>query len=250
VLAARHGYQLLLGAGGRQAGRERSAVTTLLEYRVDGIILVSPRMRVADIRAAAGEVPLVLVGRQCRDVDADVVVIDEPHGVELVLEHLLALGHRSIAHVDGGAAAGGPQRRAAFLRGVREQRLGRTATVVPGDFTEEAGADAARLLLQQPTLPTAVFAANDLVAAGLLGGFDHAGVEVPRDVSIVGYDDSAIARLPRISLTTVHQPRSAMGAMALELLLDRIDNRRENIVRLVEPTLIVRATTAPARDPG
>ena len=76
-------------------------------------------MRLPDIRAAASEVPVVLVGRQCRDVDADVVVIDETRGVELVLEHLLSLGHRHIAHVNGGAAAGGPQRRAAFLNEVQ-----------------------------------------------------------------------------------------------------------------------------------
>ena len=248
-LASQRGYQLLLGSGGRQAARERSAVTTLLEYRVDGIILVSPRMRVSDIRAAAAEVPVVLVGRQCRDVDADVVVVDEARGVELVLEHLLSLGHRHITHVNGGTAAGGPQRRTAFLREVRQQRLSRTATVVDGDFTEEAGAEAAELLLAQPSLPTAVFAANDMVASGLLAGFDQAGVEVPRDVSIVGYDDSHIARLPRILLTTVHQPRSAMGAMALELLLDRLDHRRDPIVHLVEPSLVVRSTTAPARNP-
>ena len=248
-LASQRGFQLLLGSGSRQASRERSAVTTLLEYRVDGIILISPRMRLPDIRAAASEVPMVLVGRQCRDVDADVVVIDETRGVELVLEHLLSLGHRHIAHVNGGAAAGGPQRRAAFLNEVRQQRLSRTATVIEGDFTEEAGAHAAQVLLAQPQLPTAVFAANDLVASGLLAGFDQAGVDVPGDVSIVGYDDSHIARLPRILLTTVHQPRAAMGAMALELLLERVEHRRDSIVHLVEPSLIVRSTTAPARDP-
>ncbi|MGZ4178629.1 MAG: LacI family DNA-binding transcriptional regulator, partial [Solirubrobacteraceae bacterium] len=249
-LASELGYQLLLGAGGRQARRERGSLATLLEYRVDGVILVSPRMRAADIAAAAAEVPVVMVGRQVRGVDTDLVIIDEHHGTELVLDHLVGLGHERIAHVDGGSGAGGPQRRSAFLRGMRARRLGARARVIPGDFTEEAGAVAARVLLAEPELPTAVFAANDMVAAGLLGGFDQAGVDVPRDVSIVGYDNNFIAHLAHVSLTTVDQPRTEMGRMALELLLDRIDNRRSRVTRLVEPTLVVRSTTAPPRRPG
>jgi DNA-binding LacI/PurR family transcriptional regulator len=246
-LASELGYQLLLGAGGRQARRERAALATLLEYRVDGVILVSPRMRAADIAAAASEVPVVMVGRQVRNIDADFVTIDESHGTRLVLDHLVGLGHRDIVHVDGGTGAGGPQRKAAFLRAMHAHRLGARARVVPGDFTEEAGVAAARLLLAEPTLPTAVFAANDMVAAGLLGGFDQAGVQVPADISIVGYDNISIAHLAHVSLTTVDQPRTEMGRMALELLLDRIDNRRPNIVRMVEPTLVVRSTTGPPR---
>ena len=246
-LASELGYQLLLGAGGRQARRERTALATLLEYRVDGVILVSPRMRSADIAAAAAEVPVVMVGRQVRNIDADFVMIDERHGTRLVLDHLIGLGHLDIAHVDGGTGAAGPQRKAAFLRGMRAQRLGARAVVVPGDFTEEAGVTAARRLLALPELPTAVFAANDLVAVGLLGGFDQSGVEVPGEVSIVGYDNVSIAHLAHVSLTTVDQPRTEMGRMALELLLDRIDNRRPSIVRMVEPTLVVRSTTAPPR---
>jgi DNA-binding LacI/PurR family transcriptional regulator len=246
-LASELGYQLLLGAGGRQARRERASLATLLEYRVDGVILVSPRMRAAHIVAAASEVPVVLVGRQARGADADLVVIDENRGTDLVLDHLVGLGHERIAHVDGGRGAGGPQRRSAFLRGMQARRLGARARVIAGDFTEEAGAGAARRMLAERELPTAVFAANDLIAVGLLGGFDQAGVQVPGDISIVGYDNISIAHLAHVSLTTVDQPRTEMGRMALELLLDRIDNRRASVVRLVEPTLVVRSTTAPPR---
>jgi DNA-binding LacI/PurR family transcriptional regulator len=248
--ASELGYQLLLAAGGRQARRERAAVAALLEYRVDGIILVSPRMRTPDIRNAAAEVPLAMVGRQVRGVDADFVVIDEIHGTELVLDHLVGLGHERIAHVDGGSGAGGPQRRNAYLRGMRARRLGARARVIAGDFTEEAGTSAARQLLAEGDLPSAIFAANDIVAAGLLGGFDRAGVAVPDEVSIVGYDNISIAHLAHVSLTTVDQPRTEMGRLALELLLDRIEHRRPSVVRTLEPTLVVRSTTAPPRELG
>jgi DNA-binding LacI/PurR family transcriptional regulator len=164
-----------------------------------------------------------------------------------VLDHLIELGHERIAHVDGGSGAGGPQRRSAYLRGMRAHGLGRHSLVIPGDFTEEAGVTAAEELLARRELPTGIFAANDMVAAGLLGGFDRAGVDVPGDVSIVGYDNISIAHLAHVSLTTVDQPRTEMGRLALELLLDRIDNRRPNEVRLIEPSLVVRSTTGPPR---
>jgi DNA-binding LacI/PurR family transcriptional regulator len=246
-LASELGYQLLLGSGGRVARRESSALATLLEYRVDGVILVSPRMPAADIAAACSEVPVVMVGRRLRNVDADFVVIDERHGTELVLDHLRGLGHERIAHVDGGRGAGGPQRRSSYLRGMRDRGLADRAQVIAGDFTEDAGTNAARRLLADPELPTAVFAANDLVAAGLLGGLDRAGVAVPGDVSIVGYDNIGIAHLAHVSLTTIDQPRGEMGRLGLQLLLDRIERRRPSVVRVIEPTLVVRSTTAPPR---
>ncbi len=246
-LASELGYRLLLAVGGRQARRERAALAALVEYRVDGIILVSPRMRAQDIALAAAEAPTVLTGRNARGVDADFVVVDEEHGTELVLEHLVGLGHERIAHVDGGSGAGGAQRRAAYVRGMKQRRLSRHIRVIAGDFTEEAGVNAARELTAGDDLPTAVFAANDMIAAGLLGGLDRAGVDVPGEVSIVGYDNIGIAHLAHVSLTTIDQPRMEMGRLALELLLDRIDNRRPSVVRTLEPSLVVRATTAPPR---
>ena len=229
-LASELGYQLLLGTGGRLVRRERSALAALLEYRVDGLILVSPRMPARRHRGRRGRGAARArrahgAGRRRRQ-RAHRRATTAP---QLVLDHLLGLGHERIAHVDGGRAPGGPQRRSAYLRGMRTRRLGRHARVIGGDFTEDAGTAAARELLAGGELPTAVFAANDIVAAGLLGGLERAGVAVPAEVSIVGYDNTSIAHLAHVSLTTIDQPRIEMGRLALQLLLDRRENRREKL---------------------
>ncbi len=244
-LASETGYQVLLATGGREAGREREALGALLEYRVDGIIMVSPRLPSADIVAAANEVPLVVTGREVRGACASFVVTDEHHGVGLVLDHLVALGHRRIAHIDGGRGASGPQRRLNYLRGMEQRGLAAEAQLLHGDFTEEAGRHATRDLLESGTMPTAIFAGNDVIAVGVLGALHEAGIDVPRDVSLVGYDNISIAGFVHMSLTTVDQPKLAMGRYALELLLDRVGGQREVTLRRIEPRLVVRSTTAP-----
>jgi DNA-binding LacI/PurR family transcriptional regulator len=221
-------------------------VEAFLELRVDGVILVSPHIPVSQVEAAAGAVPLAVVCRSLRSQVVDTITNDERIGADLAVGHLVELGHREIVHIDGGRGAGGPQRREAYRRAMRRQGLDGQARIVRGDFTEESGARAVSELLDGDQLPTAIFAANDVSAVGALDRLEEAGLRVPEDVSLIGYDNTSLAAMHHMSLTTIDQPRAAMGRLAFETLLERIGRSRPTAVsHAVMPSLVVRRSTAP-----
>ena len=240
-------YGTIISTVDRRTLAERRAFDTLLELRVDGLILASPMLELdAVVDAASRELPIVLVARHTDAARVDSIRNDDSTGAELVVRHLVELGHRRIAHIDGDSGSGAPERRAGYERAMREHGLGAHARIAPGTYTEQGGRRGVSTLLASGERPTAIFVANDLAAIGALGALAEHGLRVPEDVSIVGYDNTSLAAVHHIDLTTVDQPRPEMGRRAVTLLMERLTGRRESSRHLlVRPTLVIRGTTAP-----
>ena len=246
--AGARGFRTIISTVDRRTEQgERRALDTLLELRVDALILASPMLQAGAIESASRELPVALVARRWQDPTADSVANDDPLGAALVVRHLVGLGHARIAHVDGGNAAGAADRRAGYEAAMREAGLGAHVRVVPASYTDDGGRQGVAALFDDAAPPpTALFVANDLAAVGAMDALAERGLRVPEDVSVVGYDNTALAALRHVDLTTVDQPRPDMGRTAVRLVLERLDERRTEARHLIiAPTLVVRGTTAP-----
>ena len=240
-------YRALFMTGSRDPDRELLALDTLLQLRTDGLLLASPRFDDAELDRIPQGLPAVVIGREAASDAVDTVTNDDRAGAALVVDHLVDLGHRRIAHVVGDSEPGGRERAAGFVDAMTAHDL--EPVTVDGGFTEAAGVRAATALLELDELPTAIFAANDVAAMGVMQVVEEAGLRVPDDVSLVGYDNVRFTRLNHIDLTTVDQPRRELGRLAVDLLLERIDGSRTEPRHVtVEPHLVTRTTTAPPRE--
>ncbi len=244
------GFDLLVAPGTRSATKESALVRTLLEHRVAGLALLSPLMPTTELRQLTRAWPTVLVGRDASIAGVDVVTTDERYAARSVLEHLTALGHSDIVHITGGTNRAAHDRARAYREAMVE--LGLEPREVAAAFTHVAGQKAGHEVAALSPLPTAVVAANDLIAVGAMGAFQSLGIRVPEDISVVGYDDSQIAQLDQVQLTSVRQPVDQFGDAAVSLLLHRIDHpEADRAVQRLETELVERATThRAARAPG
>lgn len=237
------GYGVLLAVNNVDPDLEREAVGRLLGHRVDGVVLVGTRLSSQFVAELSLQVPVIVVGRRMAGVD--VVSIDDQLGARLVVEHLVELGHRDIAHVDGGPQPGSRIRRRSYEETMRKHGLGDHVRVAGGDNSEPGGVAGAKRLFADGNRPTAIFASNDLSAVGVLAAARDHGLAVPDDLSVVGFDNSPLSEFAYVSLTTIHQP-AELGAEAVDMLIDRItDPSRPTGTRLFKPELLVRGTTGP-----
>jgi DNA-binding LacI/PurR family transcriptional regulator len=245
VHAGGQGFQVILGTGARKPTGERESVRTLLSFRPAGLVLLSPVVPASVLATAADNGPVVAVERAVRLPGVDTINDDGRAGSALAVDHLVGLGHTRIVHFDGGRGAQSSTRRQGYVEAM--QRHGLQPRVEPSEYTEDAGAAAARRLLAQRHDFTAIVAANDVNAIGALSALDDAGLRIPDDICVVGYDNTSLASLRHVSLTTVDQPRAQMGRLAVDLLLQRLREGRTSPVRmLLHPSLVVRRTTARA----
>jgi DNA-binding LacI/PurR family transcriptional regulator len=250
--AEQHGYDLVLSTVTRTRDEQR-AVETLLDSRCEALVLLGPDSSAAWLTALDRQLPVVVVGRPVPSAGVDVVRAADDEGIGAAVEHLVGLGHADIAYVDGGPGTIAGGRRRGYEEAMRRHGLAWGIRVLPGDHTEEAGLRAAAVLTDGDRAPTAVVAFNDRVAVGLLDALTRAGVEVPREVSIVGYDDSPLSRLAHVGLTTVSQNSAQLTEHAVAAVVERLDGGRTSHREVVlPPRLVVRSTTAqpPGRPPA
>jgi DNA-binding LacI/PurR family transcriptional regulator len=245
------GYDVVLSAVA-PTRHEPRAVDTLLADRCEALILLGPESPASWLRQLATRLPLVVVARKVREPSVDVVRTADAVGISLAVDHLIELGHTAIAHIHGGSAAGAAERRSGYRAAMRRHGLEQQIRVIQGGPTEEGGAKGATEILASSPLPTAALAFNDRCATGVLDVFLRAGVTVPKDISVVGFDDTPLAAFSHIDLTTVRQDVGLMARLAVTRAVTRLTNQGETDPpafgeTVITPRLVVRGTTARPR---
>lgn len=244
------GLHLMVCSGEARADAERAAIDFLLDRRADALVIQAEALDDDTVRSLVdgGAAPAVVFGRSIAGIEDACVVLDNVRGGEIATRHLLEHGHRRIGHIAGPLSFPDARdrltgyRRALAAAGIDE----RPGDVAVADFREAGGARAAAALLERAPDLTAVFVANDQMAAGALRTLRELGRQVPRDVSVVGYDDVILAQYLTPALTTVRQPLVEMGAAAASLLLARLGGVTREVVHRFEPELVERSSVARA----
>jgi DNA-binding LacI/PurR family transcriptional regulator len=248
--AHRHGYSVVLGHVDSSAHEALTISEALAMGHCEGAILLGDLRDQATfwMKAAGRHIPLVGLWQGHRAPYIPVVNVDNFAGIRLAVDHLVGLGHRRIAFVQGGRTGDGLERREAFLAALREHGLRvpeRSLHVVTNEFA--AASIAVESLLQGARRPTAIVASTDVAAIGALKAAARLGLRVPEQLSVVGFDDIPLAQVTIPSLTTVHQPLQELSRVALAQMVELIGAPRDGTpqVQVIAPTLTIRDSTAP-----
>ena len=241
-------YDVTIMVAGADGERQIQAVDSLLDRKVDGLILIAPWMSFDFLKRTGRTLPMVAVARHGKSQYFDTVVDDDDEGARIVVEHLVNLGHTRITHIGQSV---GPNRAHPLSHVVRQQGYesamaehGLEPDVIVTAYSDQGGYDATKKVLARTSPPTAIFAGADVAALGALRAIEEAGMRVPEDISLVGYDNISITGTKRISLTTVDQSSHLTGEAAARLLIERMDEGRTRAARhVLAPSLIVRGTT-------
>lgn len=245
------GYQVLIGEANRGQAQQQRMIEAMVDRKMDGLVLIAPFGTADDLETLSSNIPSVVLGRHGPGRNYDTVASDDIAGSGLIVDHLVSLGHRRIAHLMHVGAEKNedsmPQvvRAEGYVEAMVRNGLEEEIDVIEGKWNQAGGQQAVDLMLQRDIRPTAVHAGTDMSAIGVLAGLYEAGLDVPREFSVVGYDNVMAAALPQVGLTTVDQAGTEMGSLATRLLVQRIGGRKESVSTLVPPSLVIRKTTAP-----
>jgi LacI family transcriptional regulator len=243
------GYTLILCNTDDDPHRQGVYLQVLSEKRIDGMIIISTGEDEDLLRLLQGlSIPTVLLDREIAQVNCDLVETAHVQGGLMATHHLIGLGHRRIACLAGPANLNSSAQRIEGWRSALTQ-TGLAAEsshlLWHSDFSSQGGFDTMQAILASPLLPTAVFVCNDLMGIGALSAAHEAGVQIPQQMSLIGFDDIELARFASPALTTIAQPKLRIGIAAVDMVLERIQGGRIQARQVVlQPELIVRYSTA------
>lgn len=243
------GYTLILCNTDDDPHRQGVYLQVLSEKRIDGMIIISTGQDEDLLRLLKGlPIPTVLLDRDIDEVNCDLVQNAHMQGAQMATQYLVDLGHRRIACLAGPDDLTPSTQR---IEGWREALAHNGLTdesahlLWHSDFSSQGGYATMQTILAQPQRPTAVFVGNDLMGMGALSAAHEAGIRVPQDMSLIGFDDIELAHFTSPALTTIAQPKDRIGVAAVDMLLERIQGGRVEARKvLFQPELIVRHSTA------
>lgn len=243
---SRESFGLLLATSNEDVAKERQALAMLRERRVDGLLFTPVDVGAEHVRhLLAADLPIVLLGRRPVGYEGPFVGTDNIAGARLLVRHLLELGHTRIAHFSRSDKASSARERLTGYRmaladaGIAAPR-GLVHRLAP---TVEGGKEGAAWLAALRPRPTALFTYNDSQAVGAMLGLDDAGIAVPDDCSVAGFDNIELSELVRPALTTVAQPIHDIGRLGAQMLIDRLQRDVVGTTMLLPPRLMIRAST-------
>lgn len=243
------GYTLILCNTDDDPHRQGVYLQVLSEKRIDGMIIISTGQDEDLLRLLKGlPIPTVLLDRDIDEVNCDLVQNAHMQGAQMATQYLVDLGHRRIACLAGpDDLTPSTQRIEGWRKTLAHNGLTDESAHLlwHSDFSSQGGYATMQTILAQPQRPTAVFVGNDLMGMGALSAAHEAGIRVPQDMSLIGFDDIELAHFTSPALTTIAQPKDRIGVAAVDMLLERIQGGRVEARKvLFQPELIVRHSTA------
>lgn len=246
IRAREQGYNLMLCNSSHDAALERQVFTLLMGRQVDGIIIVPAGSDTYEnLKPFISKVPTVFMSENLRDLPESYISVDNYRGTRIGTEYLYSIGHRSILYLGRRKNSMTHQLRAeGYIDACRE--LGMEPNFFNSNYafsSIQTGYQLAKHVFQKPMQQTAIFAATDSLALGVMEAAEEAGVRIPEDISLIGFDNITYADLPKINLTTIEQPKKTMASMAVDVLLEKIINPSAGYShRILMPSLVERGT--------
>jgi DNA-binding LacI/PurR family transcriptional regulator len=224
---------------------DTSAIDALMDLGVEGMLIVGSVPDRATLTTAVGDLPVVVAAAQAEGMHVDEVRNDDQLGMRLVVDHLVTHGHRRIAHLGGLGGAVAADRLSGYRAAMHHHHLDDQTRTAEAGFTEDSGYRATAALLRRERPVTAIVAVNDLAAIGALCAVADAGLSVPADIAVTGYDDTFVAAIPQVSLTSVNPDSAGIGEHAARCLIERIaDPSRAPEHHLLAPRLVTRSSSS------